>query len=214
MLALIFDTETSGLMDHKQPADAPGQPRVCSIAAALVDESGLVKRRMHRLFNGAGWSADVIRKAEGPEGGFAINGLSRKLMEEQGLPAKDVLAEFDSLVDECHGIASFGLAFDQKMIRAEQRIAGRSDRYGERPTWCVQTAARPMCKLPPTDKMMASNFKTFKQPTLTEAYKILVGLDLPHAHDAEADLEATIALFSLQRDILTWRAQVSKIKGE
>lgn len=192
---LLFDTETSGLFDYRQPADAPGQPRMASIAAALITDKGEIAESFYELVQPDGWSEDVIaRSAEA----FDINRLSMKLLMDEGKPVADVLAMFDALVDQCTGISAYGVTFDQKVVRAEQRLAGRPDRYGERPTFCVMHAAKPLCGMK-------------KMPKLIEAVRSIFGEDLPDAHDAQADLRATVRLFThmMERDLVTWKPQVA-----
>ncbi|MFT3987226.1 3'-5' exonuclease [Aestuariivirga sp.] len=193
---LIFDCETTGLPDFKKPADAPGQPRLCSIAAALVNDAGEIVQSFYSLVRPDGWLPEVIEKARGA---FAVNGLSIDILTAEGRPVADVLAEYDAMVDQCTGIAAYGVAFDQKMIRAEQRIAGRPDRYGERPTFCVLTEAPKACG-------------QSKRMKLAEALKILLDEDLPDAHNAKADLAATVKIFNHMRErgLVVFREQLSK----
>jgi DNA polymerase-3 subunit epsilon len=214
MTVLIFDTETTGLADFKLPADAPGQPRLCAIAARLLTydpgSDGYVSGDgMFALIKPDGWDPEVIEKA-GPA--FSVNGLSVDLLERDGIPVAEALAMYDGLVDQCEGIAAYGVAFDQKMVRAEQRRAGRPDRYGERPTFDVQHACTKLCNLPPTEKMQAAGRHYAKTPTLAEAYGVLIGEPLDGAHQVDKDLEATIRLFQLLsgKNLVTFKDQVSK----
>lgn len=194
---LLMDTETTGLPDFKRPADAPGQPRVCSLAAALVDDEGHTVEDFYMLVRPEGWREDVIEKAK--HGAFTVNGLSMERLHAEGRPIVEVLTAFDAFVDRCEGIAAYGIAFDQKMLRAEQRIAGRSDRYGERPTFCVQGAATKLCGIK-------------KTPKLGEAVQILLGQSLEGAHDALVDLRATVAIFNIMRrdGLVVWKPQGSE----
>jgi DNA polymerase III subunit epsilon len=208
---LIYDVESGGLPDFKLPADAPGQPRLCSIAAALVDDKGKTVTDFYSLVKPEGWTEDVIRKAE--HGAFAVNGLSMARLQREGAPILDVLDRFDAFIDQCQGIAAYGIAFDQKIMRGEMRRSGRPDRYGERPTFCIQQAAVGVCKIPPTDKMMAGGRKWFKTPNLGEAVEVMLGRSLEGAHDALVDLRATVAIFNIMRrdGLVQWKAQKAKV---
>ena len=149
-------------------------------------------------------------------GAFAINGLTLDRLMNEGIPVEHALMQFDALVDRCTGIVAFGISFDQKVMRAEQRRAGRPDRYGERPTFCVMKTSTDLCKIPPTDKMMAAGKRWHKTPNLKEAASILLGLDLEDAHDAKADLGATIEIYRLMlhQGLVDWKPQVSKLQEE
>lgn len=203
--AIIFDTETTSLFDHSAPADAPGQPRMCSIAATLVGESGVTLKTMFRLIKPEGWSEFIIKKAQDPvDGGFAINGLSMEILEKEGVPVADALAEFDAMTDEAGGISAFNIVFDQKVYRGESRIAGRDDRYGYRPTFCLMQGARPLCALK-------------KAPRLEEAVKIILGRDLPGKHNAEVDCAAAVDIYRhmlAMPNFINWKPQVSKVKPQ
>jgi DNA polymerase-3 subunit epsilon len=59
----------------------------------------------------------------------------------------------------------------------------------------VMKMATPICKMPPTEKMMARGRKDFKSPRLEEAYRIMFGERMDGAHDAMSDVKATARLF-------------------
>lgn len=216
--ALIFDTETSGLFNYQKRADEPGQPRMVSLAAALLDTEGNVLHEIYRLIKPDGWEENFIEDCKAGKGAFAVNGLTWERLNDEGVPIAHALMEYDALVDRCEGIAAYGVNFDQKVVRAEQRRAGRDNRYGERPVFCLQRPCTDLCKIPPTDKMMATGRKWNKTPKLSEAVKILLGVDLEDAHDAKADLGATIDLYRLlireHPALVVWNKQESKLKSE
>jgi DNA polymerase-3 subunit epsilon len=57
-------------------------------------------------------------------------------------------------------------------------------------------ASLPHCKIAPTDKMMAAGFRRHKNPTLAEAYEILLGKPpFAGAHNALADVRATVEIY-------------------
>lgn len=217
MKALLFDSETSGLFSFSKRADEPGQPRMASIAAMLVDDKGEKLKSMHRLIKPIDWEPQFIEDAKNGTGAFAVNGLKFDQLMAEGIPVLDALIEFDTLFDECEGFSAYGIQFDSKILRAEQRRAGRPDRYGERPEFCVMKAATDICKIPPTDKMMAAGKKWPKTPKLAEAVKIMLNRDLPGAHNAEVDLEATREIFAIMLGmpgVVTWTTQKPKLQEE
>jgi len=57
-------------------------------------------------------------------------------------------------------------------------------------------AAKPLCRIPPTDKMMATGRKTFKTPNLAEAYRHFTGEEFADAHRALPDARAALAILS------------------
>lgn len=201
---LIFDTETTGVPDFKKPADDPSQPRLCSVAACLVNGDGEIVDEFYSLVNPKGWSEETIARAADA---FAINGLTMERLRDEGDSIDAILGRLRWLQERSEGVATYGITFDTKMVRSERRRLGLEDHYGSRPTFCVQRAAVNLCKIPPTEKMMASGRKWFKTPNLTEAVSILLGETLEGAHDALADTKATVKLFNYmrQRGHVEWK---------
>lgn len=213
MKALLFDTETSGLFRYDRRADEAGQPRMCSVAASLVDDGHVIRTMNRIILPDETWEPEHIADAKAGTGAFAVNGLTYDRMWEEGVPVLGVLEEFDSMVDECEGIAAFNVDFDQKVMRAEMRRAGRPDRYGERPIFCVMKAATPLCKMVPTDKMMAAGIRFNKNPKLMEAVTLLLGADHAGAHDAARDTSALVDLYLHMASlpgVVVWQPQVTK----
>ena len=181
---LIFDTETTGVPDFKKPADDPSQPRLCSVAACLVNEHGETIEEFYSLVKPVGWSDDVIARAADA---FAINGLSMERLQKEGEDIGEILGELRWFQDRSEGLATYGITFDTKIVRSERRRLGLDDLYGASPTFCVMQAARKLCP------------KASKPPTLTEALRHILGEDLEGAHDALADAKATVKLFNHMR---------------
>jgi len=169
-----FDTESSKMFDWSRPADAEGQPRMAAIAVALLVDEHSPVMTYSTLIKPDGWELDAEAAA--------VNGLTMERLHDEGIPIADAIDHFMVFHDEAAVLFGFNLNFDTKMLRAELRRLGRPDRFGEKLEACVMRAARPMCGLP-------------KNPTLTEAVRILLGEDHAQAHEAEADMLKTVALY-------------------
>lgn len=208
---VVFDTETTGVPNFKLAADDPTNPRMASLAAILTDEAGNEVDSFYHLVKPEGWSEHVL-DPENHMGAFRVNGLSMERLWDEGRPLVEVLEAYDAFVDECALIAAYGVHFDQKIVRGEQRRAGRNDRYGERPTFCVQQAATPICQIPPTAKMMAANRYHNKTPNLGEAVEIILGEQIADAHDALADTRYTQRIYQqmLRDGHVVPKEQISK----
>ncbi len=184
----IFDTETTGLINFELAADDPLQPRMCTFAGCIVEEDGSVSRSVYLSVNTDHWDASTF---ENCAQAFAMNKLSIDMLNATGVPISKVLDVVDDMTDECDSIAGYSLAFDQKIIRGEQRRAGRPDRYKTKPEADIMWDANPLTKIPkPNGK------KGFKLPTLSEAARILLGETHEGAHGAKADLDMTVKLFN------------------
>lgn len=198
-LALIFDTETTGLFNYKLRAHQKGQPRLCTLAASLVDmETGDVVESMYRINNGEDWDVDDWREAELGEA-FKINNLTTSYLRKMGQPIMTIIRDYYRMVDRCVGISAYSVAYDQKVIRGEARRNNMDDRYGERPTYDPMWECR---------KFIGAG-KTVK---LIEMYRRMFGEDFPGAHTAQGDRDAAVRIFNHARvnGGITWKAQVSK----
>jgi DNA polymerase-3 subunit epsilon len=179
-LRLVIDTETNGLFDFSKPADAPGQPRMASLAMlALSDDT--VWMKVHALIRPDGWEMT-------PET-TAINGLTTEKLLAQGLPVADVLRLYGMMVDQSYSVVAFNASFDLKVMRGELRRAQMADRYENTPYFCPMVALVDVCQLP-----KPSGKRGYKFPRLAEA---MAHFDLPQdgAHSALKDAESALALF-------------------
>ena len=97
-------------------------------------------------------------------------------------------------------IVAHNAQFDKRIIRiALKRFFSDQDvnRFCDHEFYCTAQKSKPLCKLPPTEKMLASpRFRnSYKQPKLSEAYKHFTGKELVGAHNAMIDVEACRTVF-------------------
>lgn len=172
---LILDTETTGLPDWKAPADAPGQPRIASIAMFLCTPAGRIVDAHHQLVRPIDW--------EMPSETAAINGLTTEILSQHGRSILGALSFFEAAVARGAEVVAHNIQFDAKMLRGELRRAGRADMFDATRQFCTMRQSTALCRIPPK-RVPASGFKF---PTLAEALEILCGEKLPDAHDAIHD---------------------------
>jgi DNA polymerase III subunit epsilon len=179
-LRLVIDTETNGLFDFSKPADAPGQPRLASLAMlALMDDT--VWMKVHAYVRPDGWEMS-------PET-TAINGLTTEKLAAQGLPVADLLRLYGMMLDQGYVVVAFNASFDLKVMRGELRRAKMADRYEDTPYFCPMVALVDVCQLP-----KPSGKRGYKFPKLSEAMAHF-GLPQTGAHSALKDAESALALF-------------------
>ena len=189
MRVLIFDTETTGIVNFKLPADHADQPDMVEIAAVMMTGPDTVIDEFETLIQPDGWSLS-------PEL-TALHGITDDMCNEIGIPLAEALNYLVRLIDRADVVCGFAIDFDLKLVRGACRLNGMDDRYLsiKRKKFDCMQKCRNLCKIPPTDKMMGAGFRSFKVPTLEEASKILLGLDLSEAHQAMVDVKATAALY-------------------
>lgn len=187
---LFFDTETTGLPDFKAPSEAPQQPHIVQLAACLVD---LDTRQTIA-------SMDVIIRPDGwtiPDEVSAIHGITTEHAIEFGVPESMAVSMFMDLWRGRLRVAH-NEQFDARILRiallrfedpetADKWKAGQAD--------CTARLATPICKIPPTPKMVAAGFNKFKTANLGEAYRHFTGKELENAHSAMADVMGCMEVF-------------------
>lgn len=192
--AIIVDVETSGLALYgaANPADADWQPRMCSIAAALVDDNGDVLGRLESLIKPVGWPLDNEAFRKNMEGAEKFHGLTLERLEQEGRPIEEVYEDWAKLYEEAQIIAAFNLQFDHKIIRGAWRRIGHEVPFRDKPWFCLMIASTPVCKIPSRRPRTDDDYKF---PKLAEAVEIILKREHERAHTAAGDLDSTIDLY-------------------
>jgi DNA polymerase III subunit epsilon len=126
---IVLDTETSGIMDYKRPADAEGQPRVAEVGLIFLDETLKVEREYQTYIQPDGWDL-------GPDA-IAVHGLTIDFLREHGVPVQMPLAIYTQAILEGRDVIAHGAQFDCKMMRAELRRAGLDDLFEQTRSLCI-----------------------------------------------------------------------------
>lgn len=126
----VVDTETSGLLDFKAPADAAHQPRLASIAIIRVDDALQIEGEpFTMLVKPDGWMMTP--------GAIEVNGLTDDILHGEGRPVGVALDEYAQVVDSGRTIVAHSTGHDLKIMRGEFRRAGRPDRFGDTGGLCT-----------------------------------------------------------------------------
>ncbi len=183
MKALIFDTETTGMVKWNEPAEHPGQPDLVQLAMLLVErETWTIKARVSL----------VLQLAEGVEiepEAEATHGISAADCEQYGVKPIVAVSLFNQLCMQADVIVAHNLSFDQSiMLTALHRLGNKPSRMEGKDLVCTKEATTDVLKLP-------GKYGKYKWPTLAEAYRHYTGLEIEGAHDALADAEACLAVY-------------------
>lgn len=203
-LALIYDTETTGLPKWSEPSEHPDQPRVVQLCAELVDrESREVVAAMHSIIKPDGWTV--------PDEVAAIHGISTAKAEAVGNRIDIVLPMFMEMWERASLRVAHNESFDMRMMRIEimrcpTREVEQADHWKVGPAFCTMANSTKILNLPPTGKMIATGRKGPKPPNLAEAYQHFTGTPLVNAHNATADTAACRAVYFALMDLEHQRA--------
>lgn len=190
-LILFFDTETTGLPDFKAPSEAPHQPHLTQVGAILVDEES--REELEIL--------DVLVKPDGwviGDEAAALTGITMERALAEGIPEAEAVDRFMAMHARAGGRIAFNENFDMRILRIalmRYRDQEQADAWKAAPALCAATAATPICKLPPTAKMIAARRTHPKTPKLSEAYEFFTGRQLEGAHSAIVDVRALMAVW-------------------
>jgi DNA polymerase III subunit epsilon len=119
----VFDTETSGLMDMEERADAPQQPRLASLSIIRLYPNLTLESHKTWFVRPNGW--------EMTPGATKINGLTTQWLIDHGMDIERALAGYNALLDEGRTLIAHNAKFDLKVMRGELRRAGLSDRFND-----------------------------------------------------------------------------------
>lgn len=172
-VALIFDTETTGLPLHPKAKDSL-QPRIIEFGAALVNfENGDVLATESILINPGVPLPEVITK---------ITGLTDDMLRDEPL-FRDVAPRLEPMFAKADVIIAHNLPFDKRMMRLELARIGRLDDW----PW----PAVELCTV-------AEHMDTFgRRMKLKELYKYYNEKPLAQTHRA---LDDVMALASICRE--------------
>lgn len=184
-MILFYDVETTGKADFNRPHTDPTQPRVVQLAALLFDG----ERQLAAL--------NFIIQPDGfliPEEAANIHGITYERAMDEGVNIDFALGAFVNLAALAELQVGHNIDFDRFVMRGELHRARRWDALAELPTYCTMLAATPICKLPARTTRYRGD-DGYKWPRLSEAYEFAFGQPLLDAHNAMADLSATVALY-------------------
>lgn len=195
MKVMVFDFESSDIPKWNLPSEHPDQPHICQFTGVLFDdEADEELAYVDMIIRQDGWSV--------APGAFATHGITRERSMEEGYPEEHSVRHFEAMLQACDRLVGFSIDFDIRIARIAlmrfDRDPAYVDQIAERIKaikFDVMRQATPLAKIPPTDKMMATGRKTWKSPTLVEAMKAIMGIDMPAAHDSRGDVHATKQLY-------------------
>lgn len=194
-LICVYDTETSGLPNFRDPSDHPDQPHLVDICALLFTPEGELVDSFEAMVRPDGWSI--------PNEVSVIHGITNEMALEQGIPEAVAVEGFLAIANRAGLRVAHNISFDDRIMRiALKRFqdAWVAEAFRDAPKFCTCQSTTNIVKCPPTEKMIAAGRgKQHKPPTVTEALKFFTGEDLVGGHRARPDAEACARVyFALQ----------------
>ena len=195
---LVFDTETTGLVNFKRPLDDKCQPHLVQYAGALIDpDTGRVYRALSTIIQPDGW---II-----PAEAAAVHGIGQQAAMDLGAGLAATLLWHQHAEHLATGIVAHNIDFDLAVLEIEGRRTFKraglfmmDEAERKKPIACTMKAGTALCKLPYPDDTQeeADRRKAYKWPKLAELYRHLFGEDFEGAHDALEDVRACAKCFA------------------
>lgn len=178
---LFFDTETTGLpRSWRSPVtDTNNWPRMVQIAWVVCDAEGNEIERVGAIITPEGFTI--------PRDASAIHRITTERAIAEGRRLAEVLELFAERALSATRIVAHNIAFDEKIVGAEYLRSGRQNVLEGKETLCTMHGSTDYCQIPGS--------YGYKWPKLSELHKILFGEDFEEAHNAEADISATVRCF-------------------
>lgn len=183
---VFVDTETTGLPrdEYASPYDVDKWPRLVQISWIIADSNQNI------LLN-----RDYIIKPEGfkiPYKAVKIHGIDTNKAQREGFPIKYVLAQF---INDCVGIdyvVGYNINFDESVIDAELIRADLPLVMEDMSSICVMRPHRVFANY--------GDGARWHYPTLEDLYMRYFCKFMPNAHNASADIKATMEIFWKMRE--------------
>lgn len=182
-MILVFDTETTGLPNWKEPSDDPSQPHIVDLACSLFDAFGLEDERYDTVINpGVEIPYDVAQ----------IHGITTQVAQAEGVDPREALANFLTMADKASLIVGHNVSFDIRMIRilSARMLGVKWEPSCE--TFCTMKRTTNMVRIL---KNNARTSNDWKWPNLNEATQHFFGHEHVGAHRARPDCDASARIY-------------------
>lgn len=195
MRLLAFDTETTGIR--------PGLDKIVQLAYILHNTStGVNELEANLLCRPDGWTI--------PQEASNVHGITTEHALEHGINAESVLAMFKLALESADAVVGHNVTFDKNFVNSVATV-----NWPE--TFDTMTLNIDVCQVPLSERQLAAQqrhtlpdgtfswqpdggWPKFKSPNLTETYSHYFGETFDGAHDALADVRATLAVYLKMRE--------------
>lgn len=193
-LILCYDSETSSLPAWNAPSDHESQPHLVELAAILATREGEVERFYRKVAIDEWRIEPDAAKAHGVTTEMALADPDRT-------PEAEAITSFLEFWKRADVRVAHSQSFDERIIRigCKRFAPDQAEAWSAGKARCTMILAEPLCRLPPTEKMIAAGFgHKFKRPSLEEAHTFLFGEPVPRVdgvHGAMVDAEACLRIY-------------------
>lgn len=186
MIALFFDTETTGVKSWREPEFVP---KLVQVGAILQDTDS--KRVLAEL--------NLICKQEDgvaiPTGASDVHGITDGLASQFGIDIASIDFLFAEMAQRADVVVAHNIKYDDEVVRDNMPVSAEVLRGKER--FCTMEASLYIVQAPLTERQLyyfesrgQKPDAPYKVPNLTETHQHFYGRPFEGAHDAMADIRA------------------------
>jgi len=184
---LFFDTETTGLpQNYKAPVtDFANWPRLVQLAFIVANEHAEIEAEGNWIIKPEGF---II-----PEKAASIHGITTERAMTEGCDLRAALVNFAKIMSRMALtsnnvlVVGHNIAFDEKIVGCEYLRCGLENWLPKAHRFCTMQASTDFCQL--------QGMYGYKWPKLQELHRKLFNDDFAEAHNAAADIQATVRCF-------------------
>ena len=182
MIALTFDTETTGLpIGRPDTNETHLWPHVVQLSYCLYDTDA------NKLIATVNQIVRIADDIELPQEAVDVHGITRERSKAEGVHIKHALHKFRKYAAMADCLVAHNLQFDFKMLTVESLRWGVESTFRpQMPQYCTMNKGRDTCAITRISKFNGKEY--YKMPTLTELHHKLFGTDPKGVHDAMVDV--------------------------
>lgn len=195
MKVLIFDTETTGLPEGKNPSIYETQkwPHIIQLSYIVYDSetNDIVTLEDDYISIGN----DVIIQLESQK----IHNISREMLIDKGISIEQALEKFNKFSEMSDLLVGHNVSFDKRMVMVEG--IRNKIRVNIHDTYCTMKNSVELCKI---QRFWPNGDTYFKYPTLSELHNELFQKIPKNTHNALIDILICMRCFvkiELRKDI-------------
>lgn len=173
MRILVFDTETTGLVNFARPEVDPLHPRLVQIAGVVIDGAGSTLDQLSAII--------TPRDFEIPEKAVEVHGITTEIARAAGVDCGYALTSFLTMAGEPDLVVAHNVRFDMAVLMSELARHELSLEIGSCERFCTMQQARRMLGM--------------SKPNLMNVHLQLFGENFMMAHDAMADTRACARIY-------------------
>lgn len=186
-LVLVFDTETTGFLNHRKPTVDKSQPHIVQLCAILADADGNEYAQASLIVNpGVPIPAKVAE----------IHGITDEIAQRYGVSPAVACQVFAHLANRADMMVAHNVDFDMGVMRVGYLRSFGKPLTMDKRVFCTMKQMTPICKIPHPKPRRPGEFKW---PKLQEAHQHAFGEGFEGAHDQAALTELNLAVEQARR---------------